>query len=162
MKHLFGMAKSSLDLRGGKGRNLELDFLRLVYAVQHHQRRGEEAHGYLAVLDAALADRAAAWAKKYDAESLVTCVACRISSEEQAVLRREKAANVDGMIAGTQRDAVGSRSEAFEGRRIGERGLRRLILEAEPDVREVTDPTRMPFGIRWDFYGTVGCSASVV
>jgi hypothetical protein len=29
MKHIFGMAKSSLDLRGAKSRSLELDFLRL-------------------------------------------------------------------------------------------------------------------------------------
>lgn len=63
MKHVFGMAKSSLDLRGGKGRNLELDFLRLVYAVQHFQRAGDLAQGYLVVLGDGMSQRVKAWAK---------------------------------------------------------------------------------------------------
>lgn len=156
MKHIFGMAKSSLDLKPAKSRNLELDFIRLVYAVQHYQRNGCKAHGYLVVLSNAIAHRVAVWAKKYDAQSLVTCLPYPILPEEREVLDREKAANVEGMIAGTQRETVGRRSDAVAGRKIGEHALRDAILQAEPLVQDLTDSKQMPFRIRWDFYGTVG------
>lgn len=52
--HVFGMAKSSLDLLGAKRQKLELDFLRLVYACQHYQANGCQAFGYLAVTSAAI------------------------------------------------------------------------------------------------------------
>ena len=34
MKHILGMAKSNLNLRGAKAQKLELDYLRLIYAVK--------------------------------------------------------------------------------------------------------------------------------
>ena len=158
MKHIFGMVKSSLDLRGAKSRNLELDFLRLVYAVEHHRRLDEQAQGYLAVLGEAAAQRVDVWARKYDAEALVTCVRCSLTLSEEDVLQREKVANIAGMIAGTQRETVAGRSDATAGRQIGERLLRDAILSAEPGVREVMDSRSMPFAVRWDFYGTLGAT----
>jgi hypothetical protein len=160
MKHIFGMAKSSLDLRGAKSRNLELDFLRLVYVVEHYRRRGEEAQGYLAVLSEVAAQRVNVWVRKYETRSLVTCIPCSLALAvgEKDVLQSEKAANLAGMIAGTQRETVAGRSDATVGRQIGERFLRKAILEAEPGVREITHSPIMPFGVRWDFYGTLGAA----
>lgn len=156
------MAKSSLDLRGGKSRNLELDFLRLVYAVQHHHQHGDEAHGYLAVLDDDAAQRVNVWEKKYEAEALVTCVLCQVPDDDLQALQREKASNVEGMIAGTHCRTTGRRSEASVGRRVGEQALRDAILKAEPLVCEITDTRQMPFGIHWDFYGTIKTEAGIV
>ena len=96
------------------------------------------------------------WARKYDTESLVTCVRRSLALGEEDLLQREKAANIAGMIAGTQREAVAGRSDAAEGRQIGERLLRDTILHAELGVREVTHSRSMPFGILWDFFGTLG------
>ena len=57
MKYLFGMAKSPEDARGSKARNLELDFLRLVYTVEHYRASDREAMGYLLVMTDALRTR---------------------------------------------------------------------------------------------------------
>ena len=37
MKHILGMVKRNLDMKGAKGPKLELDFLRLVYAVKDNR-----------------------------------------------------------------------------------------------------------------------------
>src|SRR5690348_3202780 len=97
-RHIFGMAKSSLDLRGAKGRNLELDFLRLVYAVQHYRRLGDEAQGYLAACSKEAESRITAWAKKYDAEAVVTCIPAWHDVGLLKCLHHEKSKNVEGMI----------------------------------------------------------------
>ena len=50
MKHILGMAKSHLDLRGAKAPKLELDYLHLIYAVKEIREKGESAQGYLVVM----------------------------------------------------------------------------------------------------------------
>jgi len=102
------------------------------------------------------------WAKKYEAEALVTCVLCQVPADDLQALQREKASNVEGMIAGTQRKTTGRRSEASVGRRVGEQALRDAILKAEPSACEITDTRQMPFGIHWDFYGTIKNEAGIV
>lgn len=63
MKHVLGMAKSHLDLKGAKGPKLELDFLRLVYAVKELRARGDQANGYLLVMEEDIASRVKSWIK---------------------------------------------------------------------------------------------------
>ena len=156
IKHFFGMAKSSMDLRGGKGRNMELDFLRLVYAVKWHIERGSQAHGYLAVLDSKKnAQRIDVWKKKYHAESFVTCLNPPINSEQRAALKKEKDANALAVKAGMQGETASLLSQATEGSKIGEQVLREEIKKAEPSVQEITDKGQMLFDIRWDYYGIV-------
>jgi len=46
MKHILGMAKSFLDLKGVKSQKLELYYLRLVYAVKD-LRKGRDDQRYL-------------------------------------------------------------------------------------------------------------------
>ena len=50
MKHVLGMVKSQLDLRGAKSQKLELDYLRLIYAVKKIRKQKDNAMGYLAAL----------------------------------------------------------------------------------------------------------------
>jgi len=68
VKHVFGMAKSHLDLKGAKGPKLELDFLRLVYVIKDFRSKGKQATGYMAVLTDQIAQRVNGWAHKYDAK----------------------------------------------------------------------------------------------
>lgn len=78
-----------------------------------------------------------------------------ISSIDKAELENEKANNVAGMVAGTVGEEVRERSRAILGREIGEKALRREIFESELNVEEVTDKSKFPFDIRWDFYGVI-------
>ena len=48
--HILGMAKSSLTLKGAKASKLELDFFKLAFAVSVLRTSGEQAIGYLQVL----------------------------------------------------------------------------------------------------------------
>lgn len=65
--HLFGMAKSSIDLKGAKGPKLEGDFLRLLLAVTRCRERGEGAMGYLAIPTRECEKRILTWIEKYEA-----------------------------------------------------------------------------------------------
>ena len=47
---ILGMAKSHLDLEGAKGPKLELDFLKIAYALAWLNVIGESGKGYLLVL----------------------------------------------------------------------------------------------------------------
>ena len=58
--HILGMAKSSLDLKGGKSKNLELDFLRILYAINTIPF-GEQVISYIAVWDEKIEKRINLW-----------------------------------------------------------------------------------------------------
>lgn len=154
MKHILGMAKSSLDLRGAKARNLELDVLRLVYAVHKLRANGEDAHGYVLVLDRSAESRVKVWLKKYEAITLVTCMCAELSDEDRIQLQSEKEANAEGMQQNSSKPFRQAHSVAGHGRMVGEAALRHQIIKLEPSVKEADSD--MPLGVQWDFYGHVG------
>lgn len=149
-RHIFGMAKSPLVLNGAIPRNLELDFLRLVYAVEHFRASGHESVGYIVVLTEAIRERIEGWVNKYDAGDCVRIFVAQITAEERADLVAEKARNRQGNVPGS--DAVLA-SAAF-GRQLVETALRRKCLADHPGLHELTETTR-PLSIKWDFYGVV-------
>lgn len=153
MRHILGMAKRHLDLRGAKGPKLELDFLRLVYAVQHLRRAGDEAQGYLLVMTTAIQRRTASWVTKYQAGDAVRVLVGDLTPDERKLVDEEVRANTEGMLAGVLAQNVSGRSSATAGGDIGERKLRTLIKEIEGVLSPIVDPARFPLGIRWDFYG---------
>jgi hypothetical protein len=65
MKHVLGMAKSFLNLEGARSQKLELDYLRLIYAVKEIRKRGDSALGYLVVLTPQIGIRLKQWENKY-------------------------------------------------------------------------------------------------
>ena len=153
MKLIFGMAKSQLDLKGAKGPKLELDYLRLAYVVKQIESVGGSAQGYLVILAPNVLDRVRQWEAKYQARGCVNVVYVPLPNNDINELKREKANNIAGMVAGTTGSKVGGLSTANFGRDIGEMALERKILELEPGVRRITDSKKFPFGIKWDFYG---------
>jgi hypothetical protein len=155
MKHVMGMAKRHLDLRGAKGPKLELDFLRLTVAVAELKRRGHDAKGYLLVMTPAIADRARAWAAKYPSGDGVEILVADVSPYELVMLNAEVQANTAGMIGGAQGQSVAGLSDASAGASVAEAKLRSIIEVREPGVREVRDSSRFPLGVRWDYYGVV-------
>ncbi len=158
MKHILGMAKSHLDLRGAKGPKLELDFLRLVYAVKELRSKQEKAVGYLLVMNQNIANRAESWKEKYEAGDTLIISIAKLTPDEKERLQAEKKSNVAGMIAGSLGKDVGSQSDAVTGMQLGERELIREIWTREGEVVKITDEGAFPFGIRWDFYGQSGTS----
>lgn len=153
MKRILGMAKRHLDLRGAKAPKLELDFLRLVYAVQLLRTGSDQAQGYLLVLSPQIRDRALLWRDKYQAADAVQVLWAPMTDAEQDEVLREIEANRAGMIAGTMGQKVDGRSGADRGGAIAEAHLAALIQELEPGVVRLTD--HYPLRIRWDYYGTV-------
>lgn len=155
MKHILGMAKSHLDLRGAKGPKLELDLLRLVYAVKELRSQGQEAQGYLLVLTEDIEVRAKKWLDKYQAGDTVDILRKDLLAEDLKALEAEKERNIAGMVAGSTGELVGDRSSAGRGKYLGEEALRKQIMSLVPGVKEITKEREFPFGIRWDFYGVL-------
>jgi hypothetical protein len=154
MKHILGMVKRNLDLKGAKGSKLELDFLRLAYAVKELRRSGNEAKGYLLVMTPAIAQRAAKWQAKYQAGDCVLAEPAQLSQEQRRTIQAEIRENSDGMVAGTVGEDVAGRSDATAGGQLGEELLRQFIEAHEQGIHRSLDEQEFPFRIRWDYYGT--------
>lgn len=153
MKHILGMAKRNLDLDGAKGPKLELDYLRLVYAVNELRRRGEDAKGYLLVMTENIANRVATWQEKYQATDAVMVKVAPLTGEQRSALKAEVQANTAGMIAGTLGEDVAGKSNATVGGNFGEELLKQVIEVNEPGVLRNMNEREYPFKIRWDYYG---------
>ncbi len=155
MKHILGMVKSHLDLRGAKGPKLELDYLRLVYAIKELRKQADVAQGYLVLMTDRIFNQVKQWEYKYQGKELVKLKIASLSDQAKRTLENEKARNTAGMIAGTSGGNAGSRSNASNGRYIGEVALSHIIVQLEPNVQRIKDESKFPLGIRWDFYGLV-------
>lgn len=153
MKHIIGMAKRSLDLAGAKGPKLELDYLRLIYAVNELRRTGVGAQGYLLVMNDNIAKRVSIWQGKYQAGDAVVVIVAKLTDEQLSALKAEVQANTAGMIAGTLGEDVDGKSNATFGGQLGEEQLQYFIEENEPGVLRNMNETEYPFKIRWDYYG---------
>lgn len=149
----MGMVKSYLDLRGSKSRNLELDFLRLLYVVKSLRGAGQKAQGYLVVFDKSISKTIESWRSKYLSTSEVQIVPIELSAGELSSLQIEKKKNAMGNRNADESTKPKNDSVAECAEEIGERKLRELILDEEPGVDRVTDEEHFPFKIRWDFYG---------
>ncbi len=153
MEVVLGMAKSHLDLKGGKRHALELDLLRLVYAKQRIEARGDVVHAFLAAMTQDLRERCEAWTAKYEAPGAVEVLVVECTPEQAEALRGEKARNVSGMIAGSQGLPVGDDSEAGLGKVIAEDYLDWYIEKRFGPLTRVERESEMPFGVRWDYCG---------
>ena len=154
MKHILGMTKSFLDLKGGRRPILELDYLRLVYAVDGLRKSGDNAQGYLVVLEPRISECVKRWENKYRGKDFVEVICAPLSPTDKDALKQEKINNKAGMVAGATGGEVGDRSSANLGRHIGEDALKNKILELEPGVL-VKDKSKYPLDVDWDFYGVV-------
>ena len=151
MKHILGMAKSYLDLKGSKTRNLELDFLRLLCGVSKLRGDDQEAHGYLVVFDERVAEAANRWHLRYASKDQLDVVFVKLSPDERRSLEREKERNRAGNSSEHRKRLSDSRADLATA--LGERKLCELISKKEPGVKRGDDKTEFPLGIDWDYYG---------
>jgi len=155
MRHILGMAKSFLDLKGARSPKLELDYLRLVYAVKDLRKSGDGAQGYLVVLTPEISECVKRWENKYRGKDCVTVIDISLPNPIKNRLKLEKENNKAGMVAGATGGKARGRSSANLGRQTGEYALTDAILELEPRVKQIRDENKFPCYVRWDFYGTV-------
>lgn len=155
MKHILGMAKSNLDLRGAKAPKLELDVLPLIVAVRTLRETKQDADGYIVVLHAKVDRRVALWLDKYQANDCVQCYHAELSQFERIELRNEKTRNAAAIRLVERTQSRQDGADASRGRDLGERELLKLILAKEPSVRETARTEKRPLSVNWDFYGTV-------
>lgn len=147
------MAKSSLELRGAKASKLELDFFKLAFAVEKLRNSGDDAVGYLQVLSEPVNKRATGWIKKYKSGDSVKIILAEPSTDDFNRLIDEKAKNalalsLKGKLKESQKEmALGAFGEA-----LGENALKEFINGKHKKAKPCK---KHPFGIRWDYYGTV-------
>ena len=156
--HVLGMAKSCLDLRGAKAAKLELDFFKLLVAVERIIRDGGMAQGYLLVFTKEIETTVNGWRKKYAAGNLVRALPACLDSATLAILRQEKAGHAAALLLkGEITQAEKELSVAAQGKELGESHLRHLIEMAHPGIQclPAKSPAQMPLNTAWDYYGTV-------
>ncbi len=154
--HILGMAKSSLDLRGAKAPKLELDYLRLLYAVDRLKAQDKEAVGYLLVLSKNVAESAKRnWIPKYGNNPSVEIVFVKPRKTGLKKLLEEKRNQAASLLLKNRvTDAEKLLSVAKLGKQYGEKELEAHIARSHPGVAK-GQKAHQPLGISWDFYGTV-------
>jgi hypothetical protein len=150
------MAKSAENGKGSKSRNLELDFLRLIYAVEHYRSSGDQAMGYLLVFNQQLRQTIIGWVRKYDAEGAVEIVVAQLSEEQGRLYLEEKDRNRLGNTTAADR----SLAMASYSRDLGEQALRDHIQTVEIGVTEL-ELSDAPFEVLWDFFGSADEIATI-
>ena len=153
LKHILGMAKSNLDLKGTKAQKLELDYLRLVFAVKEMRKQGNNAQGYFIVMTDEVLRRVSQWEHKYLGKGHVEVIKVSLTDHIRSKIENEKAIHVVGMMESLVGGKTTGQSNANIGRAIGEDALVETIQRFEANVQRVRDENRFPLGIRWDFYG---------
>ncbi|MCK9355962.1 MAG: hypothetical protein M0R22_02275 [Dehalococcoidia bacterium] len=146
MKHVLGVAFPHAELDGPRCGELELQFLRLSYAVHRLAQSGVDARGYFVVLRQEIRDRVLRLKADYGAGDNVRVVFASLLVSEMTAL-------VDA--AELARKAGDEASAESVRRTISVNVLRREIASQEPGVIESTLPEAMPFGVAWDYHGTV-------
>lgn len=151
MKHVIGMAKSYLDLRGSKTRNLELDFLLLASAVNKSRSPSADALGLLLVLDEKVWKRANGWRTKHGVADDVEVVFVKPTVAEMEILRAEKAANALGNTPGSKSNDASAAKSAD----IAENHLHAEIKKRFPGIRRQRPELPHLAQVSWDYYGVV-------
>ncbi len=146
MKQILGVACPCLSVRDSGASALELDFLRLSYAVAYLNSKGEDSHGYMAVLRQEVRDAAQGLQRRYGVGAAVSIVFASLLVTDMTKLVE---------AAGSPRDDGVSETEESVARDIALNALRREIAALEPDAVEKTTEGALPLDVEWDYYGVV-------
>lgn len=146
MTVVIGMAKSPLDLRGAKARNLRLDVELLARRISELRGGGGEAVAYLLVLADGVARRARGW-DVVSRDPNFHVIVADLPEEDFEALHQEKRRNAQGIRSGKPSDSV-----AALGRRLAEEALNREIRKRHPGIRRSSDARG---NASWDFFGVV-------
>ena len=153
--HIIGMAKSSLNLIGGKLKNLELDYLRLIYASQQC-KSSDKVIAYLLVWDEkikkVIEDK---WNKKYKVEEGKIFVFCfeTENAEINKKVQEEKERNKKVITANSK-----ILSEAAYSKKLLEDYLKFSIELRLKNINKYKKEEKLEkslIDVSWDYYAAV-------
>jgi len=157
--YIFGMAKSSLDTKGGKGRNLELDVLRLIYAINYYEERKEKAIGYLLVMEDKIKVTVIEWLRKYDFNNMSIDGSSKIDihifkpKDEEENQKINKHKDLSSKQESNRHDKSYSIAKFCE--EITEKYLGNIIEKLHDGSKNKYDDLNkdsFPGSVRWDYY----------
>ncbi|GEM_PF-2160396 len=159
MKHILAMVKPYPDTRGHQSPRVELDYLRLVYAVGEMRRRGENAQGYFIVIGDQIPRQMTRWEQDYGGKRYVELMSTLPTSYIRHSVLNERATDLSGMVTAAILDTTRLSNSGIL-RNIEDYIMEETILALEPHVQRIKDRGRFPLDIRWDYYGVVEFSES--
>lgn len=142
------MAKSCMNLKSGQSKSLELDYLRILYAMQKLGK--DKVKGYFMVGGDNIRKRMITWDIKYKAEGCIAVLVPKLTSREKELIRKEKAKNAKGISGKNAKEAAANKSE-----KLFEDKLVAAISQIYPKAKRISDTKYFPFGIRWDYCAKV-------
>jgi len=146
VNHVLGVAFPHTEADGPHAVELELQFLRLAYAVCRLSWAGHDVSAYFVVLRQELRDRVLRLKAAYDVDDRVRVVfAGLLVSEVTELAEAVEAARKAGDAA----------SAAGAARAVSLKALHREISALQPDAVESAPETSGPFAVSWDYHGTV-------
>jgi hypothetical protein len=173
--YILGMAKSALQVEKGSYdgiaddfikkispgplRNLELDFLRLVYAAKELKSKVNIVFAYLMVTTYKVKEKVENWRRKYEVEdNLVHIICADLNIDEIKVLVEEKIKN---RISNTTKSIdENDGAKANKGRNILEGRLKSHIEKTHRKVELINSINEKPFKIDWDYCRVIAGSNS--
>src|SRR3972149_6552068 len=153
LKHILGMLKPQLDFQGAQARELELEYLRLIYAVSQIRKQGENAQGYFVITRRGMLNRLKQLEQKYQGNEYAELLMISSSVYLGPTAQPDKTEILSGIVRAAVLERVDGRPAATIHRNMREFILTETILGQERDVRQVKDEKRFPFGVRGGDYG---------
>ena len=153
MKHILGIVKPHLDSHDTRVFKVELDYLRLIYSVSEIRKQGEDAQGYFVTTADNILNRLNQLEHRYLGKDYAKV----LGISPDGYLRRGERTEKTEILSGLIRAAILDESPVSSSihRTMREFVLAETILGQEPDVQQVKDANKFPFGVRWDYYGVV-------
>ena len=164
--YILGMAKSTLQVSKGQYngiadayskspnpgplRNLELDFLRLVYATKELLVKGHKVISYLMVATPEIEVKVIKWKEKYEVENdIVNIICASLNKNEIMQLIEEKTKNKNANTPDSINKEVNARADKSKG--ILEEKLKIFIEQKHENGKVIQERMKMPFQIYWDY-----------
>jgi len=151
-KCILGVANLSLCLNRAKKAKLELDLLRLIYAVKEIRSHGINAQGYFLVMNVKeLVYLVEKWQQKYAAGASVEIILMDLSQQQADGL--EKIADAKGQEKSGK--LVDHRSIVLTEHEEGKSYLAEYIQQKENTLNSIRNEICYPFKVRWDYYAQI-------
>ncbi|MFW6103191.1 MAG: hypothetical protein ACOC7M_02715 [Chloroflexota bacterium] len=144
MRHVFGIAFSRVEMDDSARQELELSFLRIVYAVSQVRQNGDEGQGYLAVVRQEARDAVRRLKMAYGVGDEVRVVFASLLVSDLAKLADAAEKVRSGEDIGAESEVAGT---------ISQGALHREVSVSEPGIVCADETQPMPLGVPWDFYG---------
>jgi hypothetical protein len=154
------MVRPCLDFEGDGVQKVELDYLRLIYAVSElRKQHGDDAEGYVVAVTNEMLNRFTHLERDYHGKEYAQLLSVSLESYLRQTGRSKKTEVLSGIVRAAVLEKGDGRVAGAIHRAMREFILRETISGLEPDVQQIKDKDKFPFRIRWDYYGIVETKA---